>query len=196
MARLCPEAHNPRIEDLPMKIFSPHSVRWLKSFHLLFASLWVGGAVTLATKQFFVTAASDGELYGTLATMHYVDLYIIIPGAMGCLLTGFAYSAWTRWGFLKHRWVAVKWIVCLYGVVFGTYPLGPWLEDSVHIARDAGLAAFSNPAFAHNQLMLMIFGSLQVLTLIFACFISSLKPWGSAGRGGNNPDQGVRSGAS
>ena len=71
---------------------------------MLFASLWVGGAVTLSTKQFFVNAANDGELYGVLSMMHYVDLFIIIPGAIGCLLTGIIYSAWTNWGWFRHRW--------------------------------------------------------------------------------------------
>ncbi len=156
--------------------------KWLKALHLLSVSMWVGGALTLATKQFFISASSGGELYGLLSMMRYVDFYIIIPGAMGCLVSGLVYSIWTNWGFFRHRWVMVKRAICLFGVMFGTYPLGPWLEGMVELAREGGLAALSGPAFTHNELMLMIFGSLQTVTLVFACVISSLKPWGRSAR--------------
>lgn len=164
-------------ERASMRIHS-NSQKWLKSFHLLFVALWVGGAVTLSSKQFFITAQSDGELYGILSTMHYIDIFIIIPGAMGCLLTGILYSSLTNWGWFTYKWVIVKWIICLYGVIFGTYPLGPWLDSMVEIANIKGLAAYNDPQFIHSLTMLMIFGTFQALTLVFACFISSLKPWG------------------
>ncbi len=156
---------------------SPAHQRWLKGFHLLFASLWVGGAVTLVTKQFFVTAGNDGELFGILSMMHYVDLFIIIPGAMGVLITGILYSAWTNWGWFRHRWIAVKWAICLYGVIFGTYPLGPWLDGLVEIARLQGIDALADPRYRHNIRMLWIFGTFQAATLVAAVYISSIKPW-------------------
>lgn len=151
--------------------------RWLKGIHLLFASLWVGGAVTLSTKQFFVRAGSDAELYGILSTMHYVDLFIIIPGALGCLVTGVIYSVWTNWGWFRHRWITVKWVICLYGVVFGTFPLGPWLNGIVELARLNGTDALSDPRYLHNLRMLLIFGTFQAATLVTAVFISTIKPW-------------------
>ena len=71
----------------------------------------------------------------------------------------------------------VKWIICLYGVIFGTYPLGPWMSELATMAKAQGLAALNDPAFGYNQKMLMIFGTFQVLTISFACFVSVLKPW-------------------
>ena len=151
--------------------------RWLKSAHLVCAGLWVGGGVTLAAKQFFINPVDGRELYGTLATMNFVDLFIIIPGATGCLVTGIIYSTFTHWGWFRHRWIIVKWIICLYGVVFGTYPLGPWLGEMVQIAGNAGMAALQDPVFLHNRSMSMIFGTFQAATIVFAFFISALKPW-------------------
>lgn len=167
------------------KKLGPAPQRWLKSFHLLFVALWVGGAVTLSTRQFFVTAPTGEELYGILSMMNYVDFFIIIPGAVGCLLTGFIYSTWTRWGWFRHRWITVKWIICLYGVIFGTYPLGPWLGDIVQLARLRGLDALSDPRYMHNMRMLWIFGTFQAATLIAAVFISSVKPWRREGQSGS-----------
>ena len=78
-----------------------------------------------------------------------------------CELTGLLYSIWTNWGWFKHKWVTVKWAICLYGVVFGTYPLGPWMSELAAIAKSKGLTALSDPVFAHNRLMLMVFGTFQ-----------------------------------
>jgi uncharacterized membrane protein len=154
--------------------------KWLKSFHMLFVCLWVGGAVTLSSKQFFISPLDAGELYGIMAFMKYIDDWVIIPGAMGALITGLIYSIWTNWGWVKHRWVLIKWCICLYGVIFGTYPLGPWLNEMTSLSKMQGWAALANPVFMHNKKMLLLFGTLQAATLIFAVLISALKPWGKS----------------
>ena len=133
--------------------------------------------MVLSLKQFFVAPSNGGELYGILSTMDFIDIFIIIPGAMGVLLTGFIYSVWTHWGWFKHNWIAVKWVICLYGVIFGTYPLGPWMSGLVRISKEKGMAALADPVFIHNRTMLCIFGTFQAITLIFAVFVTALRPW-------------------
>jgi hypothetical protein len=160
-----------------MKKLSPRGQRWLKGFHSYFACMWVGAAIVLSVKQFFVHPTDGGELYGITATMDFIDVFIIIPGAMGVLLTALIYSVWTHWGWFKHNWITVKWIICVYGVVFGTYPLGPWMSGLARISKEQGLAALSDPNYLHNRTMLYAFGTFQVATLIFAVFITALKPW-------------------
>ena len=160
-----------------MKKLSVRGQRWLKGFHAVFACMWVGAALCLTIKQFFVNPEDGGELYGITSTLDFIDLYIIIPGAMGVLLTGIMYSVWTNWGWFKHNWIMVKWVICLYGVVFGTYPLGPWMSSLARMSKEQGLSALSNPDFLHNQKMLMIFGTFQAATLVLAVFITALKPW-------------------
>jgi hypothetical protein len=164
-----------------MKHMSSKTQRWLKGFHILFACWWVGAAMCLSVKLFFIQPVDGMELYGITATLDFIDIYIIIPGAMGCLVTGILYSTFTPWGWFKHNWIIVKWVICIYGVVFGTYPLGPWMSELVVIAKEKGLAALTDPTFMHNQKMLMIFGTFQALTITVACFISVLKPWKKKG---------------
>jgi hypothetical protein len=160
-----------------MKKLSPEGQRWLKGFHACFACMWVGAAIVLTVKQFFVNPSDGGELYGITSTMDFIDIFIIIPGAIGVLLTGIIYSVWTRWGWFRHKWILAKWVICLYGVIFGTYPLGPWMSGLASMSKEQGLAALADPAYLHNQTMLCIFGTFQAVTLIFAVFISALKPW-------------------
>jgi len=167
-----------------MKKLRSRGQRWLKGFHSFFACMWVGAAICLSVKQFFVSPSDGGELYGITATMDFIDIFIIIPGAMGVLLTGLLYSIWTHWGWFKHNWITVKWVICAYGIVFGTYPLGPWMSGLARIAQARGLDALRDPAYLHNQKMLMLFGTFQASTLVFAVFLTALKPWKKK-RGGN-----------
>ena len=109
--------------------------------------------------------------------MDFIHIFVIIPGAIGVLLTGVVFSLWTNWGWFRHNWISVKWVICLYGVGFGTYPLGPWMSGLDRISQEKGLAALADPTYLHNQTMLYTFGTFQAATLIFAVFITALKPW-------------------
>ena len=160
-----------------MKKLTTNGQKWLKIFHLFFVALWIGGAFSINLKQFFIHPETGDELYGILSTMDFIDWYVIVVGANGTLLTALLYSIFTKWGWFKHRWMTVKWIILLAGISFGTYPLGPWLSGMTELARTQGLGAFHNETFLHYQKMLMIFGSIQLCTILFAAIISVLKPW-------------------
>ena len=165
-----------------MKKMSVRGQKWLKCFHIFFAGLWVGAAACLTLKQFFINPSDGMELYGVTSTLKFIDDFIIIPGALGSLLTALIYSIWTNWGWFRHRWITVKWCINLYGVIFGTVCLGPWLNSLPPIVREQGLSALSDAAFLENRQKLMIFGTFQALTIVLACFVSVLKPWKKRGR--------------
>jgi uncharacterized membrane protein len=165
-----------------MKKLGPKGQRWLKGFHSLFACAWIGADLSLCVKNHFINPTSAGELFGIVATMDFINKFLVIPGAMGVFLTGIVYSIWTNWGWFKHNWITVKWAICIFVIGFGTYPLGPWMTSLVEIAGDQGLAALSDPTFVSNRLYLHIFGTLQISTLILAVFLSALKPWKKEGK--------------
>jgi len=117
------------------------------------------------------------ELYGINISMKFIDDFIIIPGAIGCLITGHIYSIYTNWGWFKHRWITVKWIIAIGAIIYGTFCIGPWLNSLPPIAKMEGLNALTNQTYIHNKTMLYYYGTFQTLGLIFALFISILKPW-------------------
>jgi uncharacterized membrane protein len=160
-----------------MKKLSARGQKWLKSFHVLFAGLWVGGVFCLILKQFFIKPSDGMELYGIMSTLKFVDDFIIIPGGVGSLLTALIYSIWTNWGWFKHKWITVKWCINLYAVILGTFWLGRWLNSLVPIAKGKGLSALTDPVFFHNRKMLMIWGAFQAVTIVFAFFLSVIRPW-------------------
>lgn len=162
---------------------------WLKSVHLLFTSLWVGGALGVLVIQ--GTAAADGGLFGSDMAARMVDDFVVIPGAIGSLLTGFLYSLLTPWGFFKHRWVAVKWLLTLYGVLFGTFFLGPWLNSLAPVSARLGAGALGDYAYMRARDLNSFWGAVQLATLLFALTISVLKPWRKEAK--PQRDNGVRS---
>ena len=159
-----------------MKKLSSKGQRWLKTIHIFFACLWIGGVLSLILMMIFLNAENGLELYGIHVSMEFIDYIIIAPGGMGSLLTGLLYSIFTNWGWFKHRWVIVKWCINLYGAILGTFWLGPWLNKMVDIVHSEGMAALSDQAYIHNKAMSLSFGSFQLLTLFLALYLSVHKP--------------------
>jgi len=154
-------------------------LRWLKGFHLIAVSCWIGGAVALILLYLIKDVVKDGGvLYGINQSIHHVDMVVVvIPGAFGCLLTGLIYSIFSNWGFFKHKWMIFKWIVTVSAILFGTFYLGPWETTMMEISGKLGLSSISDPVYLYNQKMNLIFGSLQCFILMVTVFISIFKPW-------------------
>lgn len=159
------------------KLLRGRGMRWLKIAHLIFVAMWIGGALGLLLLIFITPQTENpGVLSGWYRAMRGVDDFIIIPGAMGCLLTGILYGALTPWGWFRHRWITVKWVITVVGILFGTFSLGPWLNALGPIVDEHGLNLAATD-YAHNRRMLSLFAPVQVSTLLFALAISTLKPW-------------------
>jgi uncharacterized membrane protein len=154
-------------------------LRWLKGFHLVTVACWVGGAVSLILLYFLKDGVSDGgALYGINQSIHHVDTFVVvIPGAIGCLVTGLIYSAFSNWGFFKHAWLIFKWIVTVTAILFGTFFLGPWEKAMMVISGNLGISSLTDQAYLYNQKMNLLFGAIQVLLLMVTIFISIFKPW-------------------
>lgn len=167
-----------------MKKLSARGVKWLKGFHLIAVASWIGGAVSLLALYFLKIGVEDGGvLYGINKSIHHVDMNIVvIPGAVGSLLTGLLYSLFSNWGFFKHNWLTFKWIVTVTAILFGTFYLGPWETAMMEISGKIGIASLTDSTYLYNQQMNLIFGTLQVLVLIITVFVSILKPWKSKKR--------------
>lgn len=157
-------------------------LKWLKGFHLITVSCWIGGAIALIMLYFLKKSVTDsGVLYGINQSIHHVDMtVIVIPGALGCLFTGLIYSLFSGWGFFKHKWMIFKWIVTVAAILFGTFFLGPWETSMMEISGKIGISSFSDKEYLYNEKMNLIFGCIQVLVLMITIFISIFKPWKSA----------------
>ncbi|WP_129677021.1 hypothetical protein [Candidatus Chloroploca sp. Khr17] len=165
-----------------MQYLSPPLRAWLKGFHILFASAWVGAALCMTILTFVGQPASGEALYAGLLALQMIDNWVIIPAAIGSLLTGLLISWRTPWGFFKWRWVTLKWIGTVAMILFGSFFLGPWLNGMVAIAAADPLVALQDPTFLRNQSAIALSVAPQVLLLLTLIFISVLKPWKRAAK--------------
>ncbi len=165
-----------------MRQLGPQGMRWLKLLHVVGAAVWVGSGFALLFSLTVLSAADGRELHGKLAILDFIDLFVLVPGAFVSLFTGIAYSIWTPWGWFKHRWVAVKWLICASGIAIGYAALGPWLSGLVRLSADQGLAALEHPSYPK----LLWFIAYQAATLVAALVLTVFRPWRKrAGPAGN-----------
>ena len=159
-----------------MKKLKADGMKVLKIFHLIFVMMWVVGVATLAVIS-ALTYYSGDELYTALRLNRVVDDVLVIPGATLTVLTAIVYGVWTNWGFFKHRWITVKWIVSLIIVVLGTFYFSPLLDNILHITDTTRDAALTNAEVADGIRISLTGGIIQGSALVFLVVISVLKPW-------------------
>ena len=156
-------------------------LRALKAIHLILAGLWVGGAFGLNLMLLLPWEAGDGgALHSYNEACKFVDDFVVIPGAIGCLVTGLLFSLLSNWGFFKHRWLAVKWVLTVFCIIFGTFYLGPRINGQPPISLAEGLGALENAAYLSNRAGNIAGGLIQLVLIFFMVAISVARPWRAA----------------
>lgn len=152
---------------------------WLVSAHVTFAALWTGTVLSmflLALRNQHSTNAA--VLQALNSAINLLDDYVVIPAAIGSLLTGTLLCWLTVWGFFKHYWVIVKWIATVALIVFGTFWLFPWANAATALSESQRLQALENQLYHFDAKGVLIGTVVQVVCLVAVIVISLLKPWG------------------
>lgn len=167
-----------------MKELTASKRKWLKSFHLLSAGLWVScGTIILAFQILSKNITDDKYLYMLNFLSDFIDMKILVPSAISCLITGLIYSIWTKWGFFKYRWLTFKWIVTVTIITMGTIWTGPWISEMTELSLKYGIEVFKNDRYIEIGRNQFIMGLCMNITLIATIFISVFKPWGKNKKG-------------
>lgn len=162
-----------------MKTIGLKTRNWLKTIHILFACLWIGAAFCMLLLAPVRGPITNGdELWAFNKAVKLIDDFIIIPSALGCLITGILFSLFTNWGFFKHKWITVKYIIAFGTILFGAFCLGPWVNGMEAISLSVRILALQDPAYMHYVAMNKYFGPLQTSILAVTIYISVFKPWG------------------
>jgi hypothetical protein len=152
---------------------------WLLSAHIVFATLWTGTVLSmflLALRN--KDSANPDILYALNSAINLLDDFVVIPSAVGSVLTA-TFLCWqTNYGFFKFYWVITKWILTVGLVIFGTFWLFPWANVATDISSSQGLRAFDNPIYSFDAKGVLVGTIVQVVFLFVIIGISVLKPWG------------------
>ena len=162
-----------------MRKLSIKHKNWLLSIHIGFAALWTGTVLSMFLLSLRNTKSVSAEaLYTLNSAINLLDDYIVIPSAIGSVLTA-TFLCWTtNYGFTKFYWVIAKWILTTGLVAFGTFWLFPWGNVAENISRQEGLQAFNNTVYSFDAKGVLVGTLVQTLFLAVIIGISVLKPCG------------------
>lgn len=160
-----------------MKTIGNHGMKLLKVLHLLSAFLWVGGAFSMVLLVFTVKPIEAYGMQTYAVSLKMLDDWLVIYGAIGCFITGLLYGIITKWGFFKHRWIAVKWCLAMFMMISGTFAMGPCVDGNVFSSTEIVRYLAESGQFWNNILQVKWWGALQIVLLIFTIIISVYKPW-------------------
>ncbi|WP_052263230.1 DUF2269 family protein [Geobacter pickeringii] len=149
----------------------------LKYIHTLSAMMWIGGAQAILVLLYKDRQAANGdELFAFNDAIRTIDNWLIAPGVAGTIASGGLICLVTNWGFLRHRWVVVKWVVTAVATLFGVVFLGPWFQELAELAGLNRLAVFDSWAYARTYQLGVSFGIAQTAVLVVLMLISIFKP--------------------
>jgi hypothetical protein len=151
-----------------MKKLGTDGRKHLKNIHIVLCCAWIGTSLSLLLIGLVkIPSISNGdELYATLAVIKLLDDYIIVPAAIGLLLTGLLYSKLTHWGFFKYRWITIKWVIIAAQIAFGTAFLGQWVGGAYEIVEMERALALESPQFMQYVDDFRKYGCIQTLFLL------------------------------
>ena len=155
-----------------MKVGST-GMKWLRVIHIMAAGVWFGSTIAILVLLSACLSPFDPELYAILAPLaQQIFQYTIGTAAIIIIIEAFVYGCVTHWGFFKHTWVTLKWILlvllCLsigigfFGQLFG-------LTSKINTPGYIPASGDGN--------MLMLYTVLQVVVIMVMIIISVLKPW-------------------
>ncbi len=159
----------------------PKTKRYLKLFHVLFGGGSLGLGVALL---YFLTHRTNGDMGETESVFAFLLFdRILIFFLTGSLVTGFLFSLFTVWGFLRHPWIAVKWAVTLMVIFPLIFLLGPDLSglSAIADASSGSLQSALPVALLEMEPGLLtrarIYSTLLTAALLLLFWFSFLKPW-------------------
>jgi len=160
-----------------MKKIGPKGLRWLKIIHVFLVVLFFGGILSSLALNLHIDFTKYDEAYLGYKSVIIISDNIIRWGAVGTLLVGFIYGFFTNWGFFKHRWVGVKFILFIIQTVVGIFVVDKLMVANMDILETQKELALSNPKFIQNHAIRQYAIYFQVAVTIFIFIISFLKPW-------------------
>lgn len=160
-----------------MKTLGTKGLQVLKISHLLFAIMWIGGVMALVSLQLGQTPQTKEMMYTAAQSHLIVDEYFLIPGGVGIIVTAVLYGSLSKWGFFKHKWLVVKWILTVLLVVLGAGYMGNTIKENMVYAQKLLTDNADTSIFLANVRNVAIAGIVQLICFVYIIDISVVKPW-------------------
>jgi hypothetical protein len=160
-----------------MRKIGPKGLKWLKIIHVFLVVLFFGGILSSVALNLHIDFTKYDESYLGYKNIIIISDNIVRWGAIGTLLVGITYGFFTNWGFFKHRWVGVKFVLYFIQTIIGIFVVDHLMVANMELLETQKEMALRNPIFIQNHEIRQYAVYFQVLVTIFIFIISFLKPW-------------------
>lgn len=116
------------------------------------------------------------QMYARSLDIWLIDYLIVTPAALDIFMTALIYGKFTNWGFFKHRWITIKWVLTLFMILSGTFIMAPYVDANVYAEEMIARYSATDPAYLSNIHTNMVWGVIQVTCLIIVFALSAIKP--------------------
>jgi hypothetical protein len=159
----------------------PGTRRLVLALHVIVSVGALGVYLGLLTLAVAGLTTDDSERLRTAYTaMGIFGDWLIIPVSLAILVTGLTLGLGTRWGLLRHYWVATKLVLTLALAAASTFGLRARIHDAI-----GALPAASSGAGDVGSVGVLLVFLLPVALAVYSTttMLAIYKPWGMTGRG-------------
>jgi len=160
-----------------MKKIGPSGMKWLKTIHVFLVVVFFGGILSSLALNLHINLDKYEDSYLNYKNIIVISDNVVRWGAIGTLLVGLIYGFFTNWGFFKHRWVGVKFILYIIQTIVGIFIIDKLMISNMELLESQKELALSNPIFIRNHEIRQYAIYFQVVVTTFIFIISFLKPW-------------------
>jgi hypothetical protein len=154
----------PRLRKFALTAHVISSVGWLGAVVVFFALAVVG-----------LTSQDAQTVRGAYLAMGSTTWLVLVPFAFASLLTGVVQSLGTQWGFFRHYWVVIKFVI----TVFATYILWGYTSALTGLADAAAAQALSGDDLGMlRSPSVVVHSGVALLLLLVTTTLSVYKPRG------------------
>jgi hypothetical protein len=163
--------------------FGSLGLKILRMFHFLLIVLFLGGILSSFALILRLDLSNFDDVYMSYRVFNLISDNVVKIGAQGTILLGAIYGFFTRWGFIKHKWLALKWVLFIAQTFIGILIVDKLMVANLTLLEADKALALSNPGFIHNHYLRLYVVIAQIGLTLIALVLSVLKP----GRSRVNP---------
>jgi hypothetical protein len=137
------------------------------AIHLTFSIGWIGAAMAYLGLGVAAAASEGAEtIRSAWIGMEVIGWFVIVPLAVGSLLTGVVMALGTKWGLFRHYWVIFSFALTLFATVILLLHM-PSVSSTTDIARTADAATLQSLGgdLGHPGIGLIVLLVVQVLNM-------------------------------
>jgi len=159
-----------------MRKFGSIGLKVLKMLHILMIVLFLGGILSSFALMMKLDLSNFDDVYLTYKSFIVISNNIVKMGAQGTILLGAVYGFFTKFGFVKHKWLALKWVLFIIQTFVGILVVDKLMVENLTLLETEKILALSNPVFIQDHFLMRYVAIAQIGLTLFALILSVLKP--------------------